>query len=83
MGQSNQRVNLKNLKNDPEILRAINVDEWNNIPVPVCKAISDIINELLVAIQLITKNETELGRQNMVQTNMKQSLTQEIIRKYD
>ena len=46
----------------PMILNAVNsrtmrkltgsafIDDWNNIPVPVCKAISDIINELLVAI---------------------------------
>lgn len=59
------------------------MDEWNNIPVPVCKAISDIINELIIAIQLLNKNESELARQNMVVTNMKSSLSQEIIRKYD
>lgn len=38
------------LKNDQELLKLIDPDDWNNIPVPICKAMKDIAQELLIAI---------------------------------
>ena len=77
------RASIGNQRNDPELLKLIEPDEWNNIPLPVCKAIKDIISELLICIHFVNKNDTELKRQSSVQQNMKTSLEKEINRKFD